>query len=95
MSALDALALARAHDVTVDLKGDRVRLLSRGKPPEDLLTALKAAKREIIALMTPDASGATGIHYWFAFDERLADRLAAGLEPELARLEAFDAAFNE
>jgi hypothetical protein len=45
--------------------------------------------------MTPDASGATGIHYWFAFDERLADRSAAGLEPELARLEAFDAAFNE
>ena len=56
MSALDALALARAHDVTVDLKGGRVRLLSRGKPPEDLLAALKAAKREIIALMTPDAS---------------------------------------
>ena len=95
MSALDALALARAHDVTVDLKGGRVRLLSRGKPPEDLLAALKAAKREIIALMTPDASGATGVDYWFVFDERLADRLAAGLEPELARLEAFDAAFNE
>ena len=41
------------------------------------------------------ASGATGVDYWFVFDERLADRLAAGLEPELARLEAFDAAFNE
>ena len=93
MSALDALALARAHDVVVDLKGDRVRLLSRGPPPEDVLAALKAAKGEIIALMTPDASGAAV--YWRAFDERMADRLAAGVEPELARLEAFDAAINE
>jgi hypothetical protein len=95
MSALKALALARAHDVAVELKGDQVRLLSRGPPPEDVLAALKTAKGEIIALMTPDTSGATGVDYWFAFDERLADRLAAGVEPELARLEAFDAAFNE
>ena len=95
MSALDALALARAHDVAVDLKGDRVRLLSRGPPPEDVLAALKAAKGEIIALMTPDASGAAGIVYWRAFDECMADRLAAGVEPELARLEAFDRALNE
>jgi hypothetical protein len=58
-----------------------VRLLSRGKPPEDLLAALKAAKREIIALMTPDAFRATGVDYWFALDERLADRLAAGVSP--------------
>jgi hypothetical protein len=95
MRALEALTLARAHDVAVDLKGDQVRLLSRRPPPDDVLAALKAAKGEIIALMTPDASGAAGVDYWFAFDERLADRLAAGLEPELARLEAFDAAFNE
>jgi hypothetical protein len=95
MSALEALALARARDVAVDLKGDRVRLLSRGPPPDDVLAALKAAREEIISLMTPDASGATGVDYWFAFDERLADRLAAAVEPELARLEAFDAAFNE
>jgi hypothetical protein len=95
MSALAALALARAHDVAVDLKGDRVRLLSRRPPPDDVLEALKAAREEIISLMTPDASGATGVDYWFAFDERLADRSAHGVEPELARLEAFDAAFHE
>jgi hypothetical protein len=95
MSALEALALARAHGVAVDLKGDQVRLLSREPPPDAVLTALKDAKGEIITLMTPDVSGATGVNYWRAFDERMADRLAAGVEPELARLEAFDRAFNE
>jgi hypothetical protein len=95
MSALNALALARAHGVRIDLKGDRVRLLSQGPPPDGVLAALKAAKGEIIALMTPDASGATGIHYWAAFDESFADRLAASLEPELARLEAFEHVFEE
>ncbi len=95
MSALDALALARAHDVTVELKGDQLRLLSRGQPPDDVLGALKAAKPEIVALVAPDASGSTGLDYWRVFNERFADRAARGVEPELARLEAFDRAVNE
>jgi hypothetical protein len=95
MSALEALALARAHDVAVALKGDQIRLLSRGPPPNDVLAALKDLKPEIVNLLTPDASGASGIDYWQVFDERFADRIAHEVEPELARLEAFDRAFNE
>jgi hypothetical protein len=60
-----------------------------------VLAALKAAKPEIVTLLKPDSSGATGIDYWRILNERFADRSAHGVEPELARLEAFDAAFNE
>jgi hypothetical protein len=95
MSALDALALARAHEVAVELKGDQLRLLSRGPPPGEVLAALKGAKPQVIILLTPDASGTSGVNYWRVFNDGFAERIAAGIEPELARLEAFDAAFNE
>jgi hypothetical protein len=95
MSALEALALARAHGVVVELKGDQLRLLSRGLPPGEVLAALKDAKPQVIILLTPDASGTSGVDYWRVFNDRFAERIAAGIEPELARLEAFDAAFNE
>jgi hypothetical protein len=95
MSALEALALARARDVAVELKGGQLRLLSHGHPPSDVLAALKDAKPQVIILLTPDASGTSGVDYWRVFNDRFAERVAAEVEPELARLEAFDAAFNE
>jgi hypothetical protein len=95
MSALEALALARAHDVAVELKGDQLRLLSRGQPPVEVLAALKDAKPQVIILLTPDASGARGVDCWRVFNDRFAERIAAGVEPELARLEAFERALCE
>ena len=95
MSAIDALVLARARHVAVELNGDQLRLRSCGPPPDDVLAALKDSKPEIVVLLTPDASGASGIDYWRVFNDSFADRIAAGVEPELARLEAFDRALSE
>jgi hypothetical protein len=95
MSATEALALAGSAGVFVHLEGDRLRLSASVEPPPDVLAALKAAKLDIIRLLTPDLSGASGVDYWRVFNERFADRMADGIEPELARLEAFDIAVNE
>jgi hypothetical protein len=47
--------------------------------------------------MSPNESPAppAGLDYWRVFNERLADLATRGVEPELARLEAFDRAFDE
>jgi hypothetical protein len=95
MTAVEALAQAEAAGVVVSLYGDRLKIGSRGEPPAAVIEALKAAKPQLIILLTPDASGANGIDYWHVFNDRLADRTAHGVEPELARLEAFDRALSE
>ena len=61
MSAIEALALANAEGVLVSLAGDFIRYQSRGAPSERVLAALRAAKLEIVALLSRlwlDASGA-------------------------------------
>jgi hypothetical protein len=61
MSAIEALALAHAEGVVVSLAGDFIRYRSRGAPSERVLGALRAAKPEILALLSRfrlDASGA-------------------------------------
>jgi hypothetical protein len=47
--------------------------------------------------MSPNESPAppAGLDCWRVFNERFADLAARGVEPELARLEAFDRAFDE
>jgi hypothetical protein len=95
MTPVEALVMAEAAGVSVSRYGDRLKIGSRGEAPAVVIDVLRAAKPQIILLLTPDASGANGIDYWCVFDERFADRTAHGVEPELARLEAFDRAFNE
>ena len=95
MTPVEALVMAEAAGVVVSLYGDRLKIGSHGEAPAAVIEALKAAKPQIITLLTPDASGANGIEYWRVFNERFADRTAHGVEPELARLEAFDRALSE
>ena len=52
MSAAEALALAEAAGVVVTLYRDRLRIGSRGLASEPVIDALKAAKPEIVALLT-------------------------------------------
>jgi hypothetical protein len=61
MSVIEALTLAHAEGVKVSLVGDFIRYQSRGAPSERVLAALRAAKPEIVALLSRfslDASGA-------------------------------------
>jgi hypothetical protein len=53
MTALEALAVARAEGVAVRLADDgaHIRYRSRGKAPSHVLEALRAAKPEIVALL--------------------------------------------
>jgi hypothetical protein len=53
MTALEALALARAEWVAISLAEDGAHILnrSRGKAPAHALDALRAAKPEIVALL--------------------------------------------
>jgi hypothetical protein len=53
MTALEALALARAEGIAVSLADDgaHIRYRSRGKAPAHVLEALRAAKPEIVALL--------------------------------------------
>jgi hypothetical protein len=51
MSAVEALAFAERAGVSVRLDGDMLRLVAAVEPPADVLTALKAAKSEIVALL--------------------------------------------
>ena len=95
MTPVEALVMAEAAGVVVSLYGDRLKIGSHGEAPAAVIEALRAAKPQIITLLAPDASGANGIEYWRVFNERLADRTARGVEPELARLEAFDRALSE
>jgi hypothetical protein len=59
MTAAEALAHAKAAGVVVSLCGDRLKIGSRGEAPAAVIEALKAAKPQIIILLTPDASGAS------------------------------------
>ena len=95
MTAAEALAHAKAAEVIVSLYSKRLKIGSRGATPAAVIEALKAAKPQIISLLRPDASGANGIDYRRVFNERFADRTAQEVEPELARLEAFDRALSE
>jgi hypothetical protein len=61
MSAIEALALAHSEGVLVSLAGDFIRYQSRGEPPAHVLQALRAAKPEIVGLLSRfglEASGA-------------------------------------
>jgi hypothetical protein len=61
MTAAEALRLAHEAGISVSLVGDLIRYQSRGPPPPNVLEALKAAKPEIVGLLTRfqlDASGA-------------------------------------
>ena len=60
MTAVEALALAHASDVRVSLAGDHIRYQSRGAPPGEVIAALRAAKREILALLGRVSADATG-----------------------------------
>jgi hypothetical protein len=64
MTAADALRLAHEAGVSVSLAGDGfVRWKSRGELPPRVLAALRAAKPEIVTLLSRfrlDASGALG-----------------------------------
>ena len=95
MTPVEALVMAEASGVVVSRYGDRLKIGSHGEAPAAVIDALRAAKPQIILLLTPDASGANGTDYWRVFNDLFTDRVANGVEPELARLEAFDAAFNE
>jgi hypothetical protein len=95
MTPVEALVMAEAAGVVVSLYGDRLKIGSHGEAPAVVIDALRVAKPQIITLLTPDASGANGIEYWRVFNERFANRTAHGVEPELARLEAFDRALSE
>ena len=57
MSAAEALALAESAGVLVRLEGDTLRLVARVEPPPDVLAALKAAKLEIVALLSGGQDG--------------------------------------
>src|ERR1700722_221531 len=61
MTAAEALRLAHEAGISVGLVGDFIRYQSHGPPPTHVLEALKAAKPEIVALLSRfrlDASGA-------------------------------------
>ena len=61
MSAIEALIVAHAEGVVVSLAGDFIRYQSRGAPSDTVLAALRASKREVVALLSRfrlDASGA-------------------------------------
>jgi hypothetical protein len=55
MTAAEALAHAEAAGVVVSLYGDRLKIGSRGEAPAAVIEALKAAKPQIIILLTTRA----------------------------------------
>jgi hypothetical protein len=60
MNATEALRMAHEAGRSVSLVGDFIRYQSHGRPPARVLDALKAAKPEIVALLSRfslDASG--------------------------------------
>jgi hypothetical protein len=72
MTAAEALRLAHEAGISVSRVGDFIRYHSHGPPPAHVLDALKAAKPEIVALLSRfglDASGAL-------FGDALLDHLA-------------------
>jgi hypothetical protein len=61
MNAIEAIRTAHEAGISVSLIGDFIRYQSCGPPPAHVLNALKAAKPEIVALLSRfclDASGA-------------------------------------
>jgi hypothetical protein len=51
MSAAEAIAQAEAAGVRICLAGDFIRYQSHGPPPERVLSALRAAKSDLVALL--------------------------------------------
>jgi hypothetical protein len=60
MSAVEALMVAHAEGVVVNLAGDFIRYQSRGELPPHVRDALKSAKPEIVALLRRYALDKTG-----------------------------------
>lgn len=56
MTAVEALRLAHGAGISVSLVGDLIRHQSCGPPPAHVLDALKAAKLEILALLSRSGS---------------------------------------
>jgi hypothetical protein len=52
MTAAEALRLAHQAGISISLVGDRIRYQSHASPPAHALDALKAAKPEIVALLS-------------------------------------------
>jgi hypothetical protein len=60
MTAVEALALAHAANVRLSLARDHIRFQSRGAPPAEVIEALRAAKPEIVALLSRLSVDSTG-----------------------------------
>jgi len=72
VSPLQALRTARRNGLDVRLSHGNLRLVARLEPAQPIIDALLAHKPEIIALLTPDASGWTGEDYETFYEERAA-----------------------
>jgi len=95
-AAKDILDRARFHGLEIEVRGDRLKVRSTQKPPDDLLTALKAHKLELIALLKP-ANDDWSAEDWHAFfDERAAiGGHDGGLDPPNAEAQAFESCISE
>jgi hypothetical protein len=94
--ALKTLSLLRERGFTVTWIDAEalVRFEAPAPPPDDVMAALDAYEGQIAALMKPDAFGLSGVDYHKAYETRLEERLASGVDRADARAEAFRHALN-
>jgi hypothetical protein len=80
----------------IEVRGDRLKVRSTQKPPDDLLAALKAHKPEKIALLSPANDDWSSEDWRAFFDERAAaGGHDGGLEPRNAEAQAFESCISE
>jgi hypothetical protein len=92
VNAVDVLERAKAAGIELTVIGDRVKLRAPGRPPVDLLEAMRQHKAELLALLT-ERERQTEIEAAESIGEHLAERAAimefdGGLPREQAEVEA-------
>jgi hypothetical protein len=92
MSALEALAAARAAGIDIGTDGSNLVLEAPAPPPADLLERLRQHKTAIVELLQPRADGWSPEDWQAYFDERAA---IAEFDGGLPRLQAEAQAFTE
>ena len=85
MTAVEALRMARAAGVEIELDGDDLVLEASSPPPETVLDALSRNKAGIVALLRPGGDGWSADDWQVSFDERAG---IAEFDGFLPRLEA-------
>ena len=96
MSAVQALAAARAFGVHLELDGDDLLLKAAGPPPDAVLAALSRHKPEVVRLLHSAQDGSSPDYWHVYFHERVTfAELAGGLPRADAEAQAFECCLVE